>query len=186
MPPVECHESESLCTRYNTLSRGVYSNSESLLSTGSVVGIRSAAVSRHCRCGTKLASDNTDRLCSVCQQTRQRGSAPDVPAEFWQTDVMTAALASRDLGRVIRAYRCHPAGRVARSPASRPTRVTAHKADPGLRSSTLLRSSRRLPPHRPTRRRHTAAACVHPSPRPTRSTERRARSPGGNDRPRRH
>jgi hypothetical protein len=31
-----------------------------------------------------------------------------MPAEFWQTGAMAAALASGDLGRVIRAYRCHP------------------------------------------------------------------------------
>ncbi|MCA1677921.1 MAG: helix-turn-helix domain-containing protein [Actinobacteria bacterium] len=65
-------------------------------------------MSRYCRCGTALAADNTDRLCSLCQATRQRGRAPDVPPEFWQTDTMAAALASGDLGRVIRAYRCHP------------------------------------------------------------------------------
>ena len=63
---------------------------------------------RYCRCGTQLAADNTTRLCGACQATRQRGSAPEVPAEFWQTDAMAAALASRDVGRVLRAYRCHP------------------------------------------------------------------------------
>jgi len=66
-------------------------------------------VSRYCRrCGTRLAGDNTTRLCSVCQATRRRGKPPDVPPEFWQNEVMAAALSSRDLGCVIRAYRCHP------------------------------------------------------------------------------
>ena len=65
-------------------------------------------MSRYCRCGTALARDNTDRLCSACRETRQRGRAPDVPADFWQTDVMAAALESGDLGRIVRAYRCHP------------------------------------------------------------------------------
>ena len=62
---------------------------------------------RYCRCGTQLASDNTTRLCGACQATRQRGSAPDVSAEFWHTDAMAAALASGDIGCVLRAYRCH-------------------------------------------------------------------------------
>ena len=65
-------------------------------------------IRRYCRCGTALAGDNTTRLCSTCQATRQRSRAPDVPPEFWRTEVMTAALASGDLGRVMRAYRCHP------------------------------------------------------------------------------
>jgi hypothetical protein len=64
-------------------------------------------VSPYCRCGTALAADNRTRLCGACQATRESG-APDVPVEFWQTDVMTAALDSGDLGRVLRAYRCHP------------------------------------------------------------------------------
>jgi hypothetical protein len=63
---------------------------------------------RYCRCGSPLARDNAGLLCSACQATRTRGRAPDVPAAFWQTDVMAAALASGDVGRVIRAYRSHP------------------------------------------------------------------------------
>jgi hypothetical protein len=62
---------------------------------------------RYCRCGHPLASDNTG-LCAGCQARRRRDRAPDVPPEFWQTEVMTDALASGDVGRVIRAYRCHP------------------------------------------------------------------------------
>jgi transcriptional regulator with XRE-family HTH domain len=38
----------------------------------------------------------------------RRGVAPQLPAEFWQTEPMTAALASGDLGTIIRAYRFHP------------------------------------------------------------------------------
>jgi transcriptional regulator with XRE-family HTH domain len=63
---------------------------------------------RYCRCGTQLAGDNTARWCDPCQATRRLASAPDMPPEFWQTEVMTAALDSGDLGRVLRAYRCHP------------------------------------------------------------------------------
>jgi transcriptional regulator with XRE-family HTH domain len=63
---------------------------------------------RYCRCGTPLARDNTGTVCAVCQQQSRRDRPPDVPAEFWWTDVMAAALASGELGRVIRAYRSHP------------------------------------------------------------------------------
>ena len=63
---------------------------------------------RCCRCGTSLARDNTSLLCAVCQQQRRRDRAPEVPPDFWHTDAMLDALASGDLGRVIRAYRSHP------------------------------------------------------------------------------
>ncbi len=63
---------------------------------------------RFCICGMPLARDNADRLCTACQSRRRRDRAPQVPAEFWHTDVMGDALASGDLGRVIRAYRSHP------------------------------------------------------------------------------
>jgi len=62
---------------------------------------------RYCRCGTLLARDNTASLCSACQRTPRRTAAPAVPPEFWQTDVMVTALASNDLGQVLRAYRFH-------------------------------------------------------------------------------
>jgi hypothetical protein len=65
-------------------------------------------VNGYCRCGTALAADNSRRLCSACQSLHRRSAAPEVPPEFWKADVMAAALASCDLGRVIRAYRCHP------------------------------------------------------------------------------
>jgi transcriptional regulator with XRE-family HTH domain len=63
---------------------------------------------RYCRCGSLLARDNTASLCSVCQGAQPRNRAPDVPPEFWHGEAMTAALASGDLGRVLRAYRSHP------------------------------------------------------------------------------
>lgn len=66
------------------------------------------AARRHCRCGTPLARDNTGTACALCQRMPQRGRAPEVPAGFWDTEVMADALASGDLGRVIRAYRSHP------------------------------------------------------------------------------
>ncbi len=63
---------------------------------------------RHCRCGSPLARDNSDTLCTACQRKRRHDRAPDVPPDFWHTDMMGAALASGDIGRVIRAYRSHP------------------------------------------------------------------------------
>ena len=63
---------------------------------------------RRCRCGTLLAQDNAGVLCGVCQREPRRDRAPDVPPDFWHTDAMAAALASGDLGQVIRAYRSHP------------------------------------------------------------------------------
>jgi transcriptional regulator with XRE-family HTH domain len=63
---------------------------------------------RHCRCGTALARDNADALCSACQRTQHHDRAPAVPVEFWRTALMGTALASGDLGRVIRMYRFHP------------------------------------------------------------------------------
>jgi transcriptional regulator with XRE-family HTH domain len=63
---------------------------------------------RYCRCGTLLARDYAASLCSLCQGKRRRDRAPEVPPEFWHTDVMAAALDSGDLGRVLRAYRFHP------------------------------------------------------------------------------
>jgi hypothetical protein len=62
---------------------------------------------RYCRCGSALAADNDDPLCASCQAGRRRDRAPHVPPEFWQTELMAEALASGDLGRVMRAYRHH-------------------------------------------------------------------------------
>jgi transcriptional regulator with XRE-family HTH domain len=55
-----------------------------------------------------LARDNAGLLCAVCQQRSRRDRAPEVPPDFWHTDVMADALASGRLGRIIRAYRSHP------------------------------------------------------------------------------
>jgi transcriptional regulator with XRE-family HTH domain len=62
------------------------------------------------RCGARLAKDNTDGRCAPCQAaSRNRvAHAPDVPPEFWNDEVLQDALTSRQMGRVIRAYRCHP------------------------------------------------------------------------------
>ncbi|MET8362200.1 hypothetical protein ABZU53_01335 [Micromonospora sp. NPDC005194] len=68
------------------------------------------------RCGGRLARDNDTGRCTPCQVAeRDRLSAPPVvPASFWEHEPIRRALAERHLGRVIRAYRCHPYhGRVA-------------------------------------------------------------------------
>ncbi len=62
------------------------------------------------RCGTRLAHDNAGGYCAPCQtESRDRFVAsPEVPAEFWDSPAMREAFASRHMGWVIRAYRCHP------------------------------------------------------------------------------
>ena len=62
---------------------------------------------RYCRCGTRLASDNTGLLCSACQHNPGVNliAAPSVPPAFWMTDQMRDALATRHIGKIIYAYR---------------------------------------------------------------------------------
>ncbi|WP_128763607.1 hypothetical protein [Micromonospora sp. MW-13] len=62
------------------------------------------------RCGGRLARDNDSGRCAPCQAAeRNRLSQPPVvPANFWEHEPVRRALAARHLGRVIRAFRCHP------------------------------------------------------------------------------
>jgi transcriptional regulator with XRE-family HTH domain len=62
-------------------------------------------------CGGRLARDNTASLCSPCGQTHrhEQNEAPRFNAEFWHTDEMHDALASKDMGVLVRTYRRHPA-----------------------------------------------------------------------------
>ncbi|MFI7216337.1 helix-turn-helix domain-containing protein [Micromonospora maritima] len=62
------------------------------------------------RCGGRLARDNDSGRCAPCQAAeRDRLSAPPVvPESFWDHEPVRQAIASRHLGRVIRAYRYHP------------------------------------------------------------------------------
>ncbi|RGC69752.1 Protein involved in sporulation [Micromonospora sp. MW-13] len=62
------------------------------------------------RCGGRLARDNDSGRCTPCQAAeRDRLSRPPiVPANFWEHEPVRRALAERHLGRVIRAFRCHP------------------------------------------------------------------------------
>lgn len=64
----------------------------------------------YCRCGTRLAKDNTQRQCARCQrQSRDKLiTPPEVPAEFWDTEQFEESFAARHMGRVSRAYRMHP------------------------------------------------------------------------------
>lgn len=65
---------------------------------------------RKCRCGTRLARDNRGVLCHACAKAARNHliEPPRVPAGFWQTSEMQAALATCDMGAVIRAFRTHP------------------------------------------------------------------------------
>ncbi|WP_428964595.1 helix-turn-helix domain-containing protein [Micromonospora fluostatini] len=66
---------------------------------------------RYCRCGARLARDNTGGRCSPCSSHgRQHPGVvvPEVPADFWNEVVLAQALQDRHMGRVIRAWRTHP------------------------------------------------------------------------------
>lgn len=77
---------------------------------GSVTSEVRAAPLRRCRCGTLLARDRPGDVCGVCETTHLDRSAtpPQVPADFWTHPPMAEVLAERHMGRVLRAYRCHP------------------------------------------------------------------------------
>lgn len=64
----------------------------------------------YCRCGTRLAKDNTERQCARCQRASRDKliAPPEVPDEFWQTDQFREAFAAQHMGWVSRAYRTHP------------------------------------------------------------------------------
>ena len=67
---------------------------------------------RYCmRCGSRLSRDSRASMCAPCRQLSGIGSyyAPDLSADFWYTDQMRDAFASRDMGTVVRAFRYHPA-----------------------------------------------------------------------------
>lgn len=65
---------------------------------------------RNCtRCGARIARDNSESLCSPCRRTQvHEREAPRFNADFWNTDDMRSALASKNIGIVVRAYRYHP------------------------------------------------------------------------------
>lgn len=65
---------------------------------------------RRCRCGTRLARDNRGTLCHACTKAARHHLAepPRVPPGFWRTAEMRDALATCDMGAVMRAFRTHP------------------------------------------------------------------------------
>ena len=65
---------------------------------------------RRCPCRTRLARDHHGSQCARCVQRARDWSQqpPPVPAAFWNTPEMRAALSSRHMGQVIRVYRTHP------------------------------------------------------------------------------
>lgn len=69
------------------------------------------STSRYCRgCGCRIARDNRTAWCSPCQhrEFEHAAGAPQQPDAFWDTDLIRDALASRDMGAVVCAYRHHP------------------------------------------------------------------------------
>ncbi|WP_026421096.1 helix-turn-helix domain-containing protein [Actinokineospora inagensis] len=67
---------------------------------------------RYCmRCGGRLARDTRVSMCAPCRQVSGVGTdhAPDLGLDFWTTDQMKDAFATREMGAVVRAYRYHPA-----------------------------------------------------------------------------
>jgi tetratricopeptide (TPR) repeat protein len=67
---------------------------------------------RYCmRCGSRLTRDSRASMCAPCRQLSGIGSdhAPNLGPDFWYTDQMRDAFASRNMGTVVRVYRYHPA-----------------------------------------------------------------------------
>ncbi len=77
---------------------------------GKAAIMASANAGRFCSCGTRMAGDNRTGRCTACRtKDRERLLRPPaLPPQFWDHHELREALASRHLGRVLRAYRCHP------------------------------------------------------------------------------
>lgn len=65
---------------------------------------------RRCRCGARLAVDNSGALCGACSRSVRNllVGPPAVPPEFWDHETVQEALANWHMGRLIRAFRLHP------------------------------------------------------------------------------
>ncbi|MBV9847360.1 MAG: XRE family transcriptional regulator, partial [Kutzneria sp.] len=72
--------------------------------------LRQAVGGRVCACGTRLAADNSDRLCHRCRRNARRDvfGPPPLPDGFWDHPVLSEPFRSRDMGALIAAYRHHP------------------------------------------------------------------------------
>lgn len=67
---------------------------------------------RYCmRCGGRLSRDSRASMCAPCRQLSGIGSdsAPEFGSDFWYTDQMRDAFATRNMGTIVRTYRYHPA-----------------------------------------------------------------------------
>lgn len=65
---------------------------------------------RYCRCGIRLARDNTGGRCGACQDKARSLTLqpPHVPDDFWDTEHFRDAFTAQHIGHVSRAYRKHP------------------------------------------------------------------------------
>ncbi len=78
--------------------------------TSQVSPMNRSSAPRYCRCGARLGRDHSGSLCSACEKqlVALRVEAPEVPADFWETEQLRDAFATQHIGRVSRAYRKHP------------------------------------------------------------------------------
>ncbi len=90
------------------VERPVTLSSESVGTGGDVMGSRHPR-RYYCRCGTRLAKDNTGRQCARCERDSREKfiTPPEVSARFWETEQFREAFAAQHIGRVFRAYRTH-------------------------------------------------------------------------------
>lgn len=72
-----------------------------------------ASAPRFCSCGTRLSVSNPGQRCAVCERKSREsvGWAPVLDREVWDGQHLSAALATRNMGEVFRAYRCDPCHR---------------------------------------------------------------------------
>jgi hypothetical protein len=65
----------------------------------------------NCRsCDAPLARHSPAPLCVRCRQRARDAfvSPPEVPPEFWDSELLTEAFSAQHMGKVCRAYRSHP------------------------------------------------------------------------------
>lgn len=55
-----------------------------------------SSVPHYCHCGARLGRDHSGSLCSACEKrlVALRVEAPDVPADFWETEQLRDAFAA--------------------------------------------------------------------------------------------
>lgn len=101
---------------------------------------------RTCRgCGARLARDNSATRCSSC--TRKAGAtdaAPDTPDAFWDQPNMKAALASRQFGLVLAAYRSGHQPEITQSDVARWLGITQGQVSRIERQTTPVNDLQKL------------------------------------------